>query len=66
VTLRPSFLFGSLVEGGLHTLGEIGGWMGVQLRVTQCRSQGKLLVLSLPALATFSQMFLDAEVLRDV
>jgi hypothetical protein len=40
--------------------------MGVQLRVTQCRSQGKLLVLSLPALATFSQMFLDAEVLRDV
>jgi hypothetical protein len=40
--------------------------LGVEIGVAHSRTQGELLVLSLPAIPALSQMLLDAEALGDV
>jgi hypothetical protein len=40
--------------------------MGVHVRVAQSGTQGELLVLSLPAIPTLSQMLLDTKALGDI
>jgi hypothetical protein len=65
-TPSPCFFSGGAMHCRFNTFYEIGRWIGAQIRVAQSRPQDELLVLSLLAVLTPSQMPLDTKALRDV